>query len=233
MNHTFNYRADGLQHCKVCNGGEGSLPSECPGRKMTADEGDAVMGARLNFSNRKWWVPLQAEPRTLEFGAVSKGETDEPGCTSTSDAWTAGINVGTHGNAIECHAATKEKAEALRDSVFAALPLQAAQAGWQPIETAPKDGTSVLGFCVHAADPYHLEDSLTDYGARVEGLGHVADGIHAICWDDAREESDGHESPSYWIPAGWMHSADNEQMANPTHWMPLPAAPATPPKELI
>jgi hypothetical protein len=96
---------------------------------------------------------------------------------------------------------------------------------WLPISSAPKDGAVILGYCVHTADPYFTGERLTDYGARCEGLGHVEDGIHAILWESAREESDGWESPSYWIPAGWVHNADFEQMANPTHWVPLPAEP--------
>jgi hypothetical protein len=97
---------------------------------------------------------------------------------------------------------------------------------WQPIETAPKDGTEILAICRHEADPYHDGDGLTAYGARCEGLGHVDDGMHVIAWEEAREESDGWESPSYWVPAGWVHNANPELMANPTHWMPLPACSA-------
>lgn len=96
---------------------------------------------------------------------------------------------------------------------------------WQPIDTAPRDGTSVLGFCVHSADAYFDGDRLTDYGARVEGLGHVEDGVHVICWEEARDESDGWEFESHQIPAGWVSQYDEEKMANPTHWMPLPAPP--------
>jgi hypothetical protein len=102
-------------------------------------------------------------------------------------------------------------------------PAPQAVPAWWPISSAPKDGTVILGYCVHTADPYFAGERLTDYGARCEGLGHVEDGIHAILWESAREESDGWESPSYWIPAGWVHNADCEQMANPTHWMPLPS----------
>ena len=109
--------------------------------------------------------------------------------------------------------------------LYAAPVAMQAVPAWLPIESAPKDGTVILGYCVHTADPYFAGDRLTDYGARCEGLGHVEDGIHAILWESAREESDGWESPSYRIPAGWVHNADCEQMANPTHWMPLPAAP--------
>lgn len=104
-------------------------------------------------------------------------------------------------------------------------PAQAEQSGWMPIETAPKDGTVILAICSHKADPYFDGERLTDYGARCEGLGHVEDGIHAIFWEPAKEEWDGWESPSYTIPAGWVHNADPEQMANPTHWMPLPPSP--------
>lgn len=39
----------GLAWCTVCGGGEASLPSECPGRKMTDAEEDAVQDGRLDF----------------------------------------------------------------------------------------------------------------------------------------------------------------------------------------
>lgn len=99
---------------------------------------------------------------------------------------------------------------------------------WRPIETAPRDGSPIVGWCVHAADIYYEEagNRLTDYGARVEGLSHVEDGAHVIAWEDAREESDGWEHPSYTIPGGWvLTNGDGETMANPTHWHPLPAPP--------
>lgn len=54
MDHIFHDREDGLAHCKVCNGGEGSLPTECPGRQMTATEADAVYAGQLDFVGGTW-----------------------------------------------------------------------------------------------------------------------------------------------------------------------------------
>jgi len=39
----------GLAACTVCGGAEGSLPSHCPGRKMTSEEQELVYTARLDF----------------------------------------------------------------------------------------------------------------------------------------------------------------------------------------
>lgn len=94
---------------------------------------------------------------------------------------------------------------------------------WQPIETAPRDGTPILGYCVHSDDAYYEEagNRLTDYGARAEGLSHVEDGAHVLVWDDAYECSDGWEMPSCTIPAWWTLAHDAEVIANPTHWQPI------------
>jgi len=40
----------GLAFCEVCSGGEGSLPTSCPGRTMTSEEGDEVYGARRDWA---------------------------------------------------------------------------------------------------------------------------------------------------------------------------------------
>lgn len=96
---------------------------------------------------------------------------------------------------------------------------------WQPIATAPRDGTAILGWCVHAADPYHDGDRLTIYGAHTEGLSHAADGPVVVEWggafDDSTWESRGCSLPDWWFQRG----SEWEVTANPTHWMPIPAPP--------
>lgn len=54
MEHQYHDREDGLAHCKVCNGGEGSLPSECPGRRMTDDEEADVYAGKRDFRQGQW-----------------------------------------------------------------------------------------------------------------------------------------------------------------------------------
>lgn len=63
FDHTYKDREDGLAQCKVCRGGEGSLPNCCPERTLTSEEQDAIYAGQLNFARGpmdpipKWWVP--------------------------------------------------------------------------------------------------------------------------------------------------------------------------------
>lgn len=44
----------GLYLCTVCDGAEGSLPTECPGRKMTSLESDSVYAGQIDFKDGEW-----------------------------------------------------------------------------------------------------------------------------------------------------------------------------------
>lgn len=44
----------GLVACTVCNAGEGSLPTECPGTRIPPKEQDAIQAGALDFRNGRW-----------------------------------------------------------------------------------------------------------------------------------------------------------------------------------
>ena len=93
---------------------------------------------------------------------------------------------------------------------------------WQPMETAPKDGTAILAMCNHDADPYIEKGGarLTAYGAHAEGLTRVQDGIHVVEWGGE------YIYLEYTIPPWWFRSgSDFEEVANPVAWMPIPPLP--------
>lgn len=69
---------------------------------------------------------------------------------------------------------------------------------WQPIETAPKDGTHIIA--LRPTDPPHVESM---YWARYE---------------DADRDGDWH----------WSYDGDSPREGSPTHWMPLPPPPKEP-----
>ncbi len=71
-------------------------------------------------------------------------------------------------------------------------------AGWQPIETAPKDGRTILAYFP------------------LEGLGKDWERVMPVKYRESM-------MPEPWIFAG---RAASSYSTGPTHWMPLPAAPA-------
>lgn len=46
----------GLFSCSICGGTEVTLPTECPGGRMTADEQDGVGAGQMDFKKGHWWL---------------------------------------------------------------------------------------------------------------------------------------------------------------------------------
>lgn len=45
----------GLASCVVCGGAESCMPRDCPGRRMTEEEKNAVTAGNLDFRDGQWW----------------------------------------------------------------------------------------------------------------------------------------------------------------------------------
>lgn len=52
--HVYQQRDDDLAACDVCGGGEGSLPSECPGERMSEAQEAAVYSGKTDFKGGQW-----------------------------------------------------------------------------------------------------------------------------------------------------------------------------------
>lgn len=84
--------------------------------------------------------------------------------------------------------------------------------GWQPIETAPKDGTKIDLWMI-AGDGYNE--------------GRVTDAYWVEASRDYEYAFDGHKAVScWWAPNQWYDGADGPMRNDvASHWMPLPDAP--------
>lgn len=87
---------------------------------------------------------------------------------------------------------------------------------WQPIETAPKDGTIFLAFCPDQPPFYR-----GDWHYHKESPA----GVVLLFWDDCDGYVDRQQGliPGWCIPAYSRHGVGRAH--NPTHWMPLPEGP--------
>ena len=76
---------------------------------------------------------------------------------------------------------------------------------WQPIETAPKDGTSIIAMYIHINTEI----------------------VHAVFWMDVEEDSPGDPDDVGWWTYVWSEVGRSklEDWMTPTHWMPLPPPP--------
>lgn len=75
-----------------------------------------------------------------------------------------------------------------------------AERAWQPISTAPKDGTKILAHC----QPCHIDGGPMSF-----------DYVNVVWWRSEKFKD------SQWK---WRHAL-NDSAAEPTHWMPLPPPP--------
>lgn len=100
-------------------------------------------------------------------------------------------------------------------------------AAMQMMETAPKDGSVILVWYDHDADPYQDPDNpdlLTDYAVWCEGGDFMKGrGYCLACWEPPFFESTDEYGSGFWLPAWWFKEDENERVAvNPIRWMPLP-----------
>jgi len=87
---------------------------------------------------------------------------------------------------------------------------------WQPIQSAPKDGTAILIFEPGRFRDYHMPNGALGR----DEFSYRTDDPRLQWYDDNRF------AIGYWRPwGGWGNR--NCATVNPTHWMPLPAAPQT------
>lgn len=53
----------GLFSCVTCKGGEGSLPTDCPGERMTPEQQDEVYSGRLDYRRTRGWIKADNQIR--------------------------------------------------------------------------------------------------------------------------------------------------------------------------
>lgn len=98
----------------------------------------------------------------------------------------------------------------------------------QRMDTAPKNGMPILVLCIHEADSYTTENGKqTPYAYFCENLQHPQNGFHVVEWeagDSVVVNDDEYEIDTYGEPGWWFLTGDNDYVANPVAWCPLPDA---------
>ncbi len=83
---------------------------------------------------------------------------------------------------------------------------------WQPIETAPKDGTQILGY--DASETYLPDEGDKGYIEEDSGYVHELTRPVMVLW-----------WKQYEWGGSWKLAHYGAFSYNPTHWMPLPEGP--------
>lgn len=52
--HLYEDREDGLGNCLVCGGAECSMPTDCPGERITPDQADAICDGTTDYWSGVW-----------------------------------------------------------------------------------------------------------------------------------------------------------------------------------
>jgi hypothetical protein len=102
------------------------------------------------------------------------------------------------------------------------------------MDSAPRDGTPVLVWHCHGADPYVEDEAkgiLTTYAANCEGMGSEdRDGHYVAVFGGGHDEDLSGEGWGPWanMPDWWFkQDSDFEVALNPIAWAPLPPKPDT------
>lgn len=60
----------GLFACTICNGFEGSVPTDCPGVPMTEEQADAVYDGKLDYREFRGWVEPDGTGNSMGDSAI-------------------------------------------------------------------------------------------------------------------------------------------------------------------
>jgi len=65
---------EGLIECTVCTGAEGTLPTDCPGIRIPANQQDQIHRGELDYKDGEWAVP----PNITRRVHITKGSGEKP-----------------------------------------------------------------------------------------------------------------------------------------------------------